>query len=769
MKLLHWNANSVIGRITKIESLIKEINPDVISFNETRTNDTTDSYIFDLAHLGYMPMVRNRPEEDVHKIVKEGNKLPGGGVALLIRDTLVQSSTRIEIPERFSHLETLGINIKQGNEEISLFTWYIPPDRPIVDLEFLNFIEAHGKFILMGDLNAKLSKFGNTNSMGVALENILQSYKGSVINKEHNPTFVQFKDGMLKYSSTLDLLIASDDLVEKVVDIEVLSRSAVYESKLDVFHMPIIWSLETTIKRHKKERKSFHASYLYNKANWEHFVSETNALLIDESTEMNIEIMAARIEDAFKKAADLHIPKSKENKTRISNFPPEIKCVLNSRNYWGRQFKKYRSKEAATNYQNKQGEANELIRIYRIRQWEEFLKTQGPHPLSSIPFWKRINRLRASKRRKNIESVKIDGTLSNNDDLETKFTLEDNSKYDNTHKDMVNDFFNNDSIEKNFSRYQKTVKEFNMQELTNAIRYMNSKTSLDPMGLSNRMIKHSGEIAKERILELFNKCLREHRVPVRWKHSVVSMLHKSGLDSSLVTSYRPISLTPCLARLFERLILGRLNKILKEKNLIIKNQSGFRQNRQTRDNLLHLTQKTQEGFNKDQKTLAIFFDIAGAFDKVWHEGLLYKLYCLGIPYYLLMIIKDFLKDRTFTVKVNGIFSSHRKIGCGVSQGGVLSPTLFSFYINDVPLATGEDETTLLFADDIVYRLSFTFREKNKLLKGALKEAQKIAQKYLDKLEGWMNTWRLSLAPRKCAYIIFSKARDVSNDNLDLVL
>jgi hypothetical protein len=76
---------------------------------------------------------------------------------------------------------------------------------------------------------------------------------------------------------------------------------------------------------------------------------------------------------------------------------------------------------------------------------------------------------------------------------------------------------------------------------------------------------------------------------------------------------------------------------------------------------------------------------------------------------------------------------------------------------------------LEFADDIVYRLSFTFREKNKLLKGALNEAQKKAQTYLDKLEGWMNTWRLSLAPRKCAYIIFSKARDVSNDNLDLVL
>jgi hypothetical protein len=148
-----------------------------------------------------------------------------------------------------------------------------------------------------------------------------------------------------------------------------------------------------------------------------------------------------------------------------------------------------------------------------------------------------------------------------------------------------------------------------------------------------------------------------------------SMLLKPGQDSSNLAGYRPISMTPCLARLFERLIKSRLQEHLKRNNIIIKNQSGFRQRRQTKDNLLYVVQSAQEGFNKGEKTLAIFFDVAAAFDKVWHEGLIYKLFLLKIPYYLLCIIKDFLNNRTFVVKIEESKSEVRKIGCGVPQGG----------------------------------------------------------------------------------------------------
>ena len=56
LKTLHWNANSVVGKINKLENLIREEKPDIISLNETRTNTTTEAYIYELAGLGYFPI-----------------------------------------------------------------------------------------------------------------------------------------------------------------------------------------------------------------------------------------------------------------------------------------------------------------------------------------------------------------------------------------------------------------------------------------------------------------------------------------------------------------------------------------------------------------------------------------------------------------------------------------------------------------------------------------------------------------------------------------
>ena len=57
-------------------------------------------------------------------------------------------------------------------------------------------------------------------------------------------------------------------------------------------------------------------------------------------------------------------------------------------------------------------------------------------------------------------------------------------------------------------------------------------------------------------------------------------------------------------------------KFLSEKKIIIKQQSGFRANRQTKDNLIYITQKAHEAILKGNKLCAILFDIKGAFDKV---------------------------------------------------------------------------------------------------------------------------------------------------------
>ena len=119
---------------------------------------------------------------------------------------------------------------------------------------------------------------------------------------------------------------------------------------------------------------------------------------------------------------------------------------------------------------------------------------------------------------------------------------------------------------------------------------------------------------------------------------------------------------------------NRLYKFLEEHKFLIDEQSGFRRNRRTADNLYFLTQKTAESFNRNNKhVLAIFFDICKAFYKVWHAGLIYKLNEEAkAPSYLVDWIENFLSNRKFSVNVNGQSSELKDIEAGVPQGSVLS-------------------------------------------------------------------------------------------------
>jgi exonuclease III len=763
LKCLHWNANGIVGRTEEIGNLIQEFDPDIVSISETKTNETTENYIFIWASYGYLPMVRSRPGES-----------EGGGSAILFKDKL--RAKPIVLDEKFSDLEIVGGEINLGASVLSVFSWYVRPQER-VRADLLRYIESLGDFIILGDLNAKINTLNeHTNPSGRLLEAELQCMNIRVMNSPNLPTYVRENDHGRFYKSIIDLVVASESMAQKMINFETHEISPVYDAELKYFHIPLSCEFEVEL-RPKKERISYHKPFLYDKAKWEELIAQTERELYDDISDQSSEDQSERITKSLVEAAEKFIPRAKEKMHREENFPAPIKEVLNSRNYWGKRFRARRDKFSADNYIEMEKLANAMIRDYRQEQWKKFLEKQGKSPLSSAPFWKRINRLRSSKRKRKIETIIINGSKVEKDEdkaelfaknLENKFKPENNSRFNENKKKEVEEFFT-EPLRDKFSAGQRVVKEFNFQELDLAIKKMNNKTSIDPMGLSNKILKKAGPVLKERLLNLFNACLREQKVPSSWKHSVITMLLKPGQDTSLLNSYRPISMTPCIARLYERLVLARLQKHLKDNKILIMNQSGFRKERQTKDNILVLIQRAQEGFNRDEKSLAVFFDVAAAFDKVWHEGLFFKLYELGVPFYILTVIMDFLTDRTFVVKCGGAISSIKIIMCGVPQGGVLSPTLFSVYINNVPIASNANEETLLFADDIVYMLRYRYKKNNKIDPEVGSKAKVIAQEYMNKLENWMNDWRLTLAPQKCAQITFSKARDMNADSLDITL
>ncbi|GBP87163.1 Probable RNA-directed DNA polymerase from transposon BS [Eumeta japonica] len=113
---------------------------------------------------------------------------------------------------------------------------------------------------------------------------------------------------------------------------------------------------------------------------------------------------------------------------------------------------------------------------------------------------------------------------------------------------------------------------------------------------------------------------------------------------------------------------------------------------------LLLIEYISDGFKDKRKTVAVFFDVAKAFDRVWHAGLIYKLYKLELPDRLVIIIHHYLSNRHFSFRLDNTYSSMRPIRAGVPQGSTLSPLLYSAYVNDIPRpSTGVQ--LALFADD----------------------------------------------------------------------
>jgi hypothetical protein len=84
------------------------------------------------------------------------------------------------------------------------------------------------------------------------------------------------------------------------------------------------------------------------------------------------------------------------------------------------------------------------------------------------------------------------------------------------------------------------------------------------------------------ILNLINLSISKNKLPANWKCSVISMIPKKESNSSNPKDYRPISLTSSLAKISEKMIGIKLKEFLKENNIIIKQQSGFRNNRSTK-------------------------------------------------------------------------------------------------------------------------------------------------------------------------------------------
>ena len=292
-------------------------------------------------------------------------------------------------------------------------------------------------------------------------------------------------------------------------------------------------------------------------------------------------------------------------------------------------------------------------------------------------------------------------------------------------------------------------------EILDIIQSLENKC-IGPNSIPIRLLKLIPDLILVPICKIINNSFSSGVFPNALKISKVIPLHKEG-SSDDVNNYRPISILSIFDKIIEKVMHQRLYDFLLSKNILFKNQFGFRKKYSTTHALLEITEKIKDSIEKKKYGCGIFVDIRKAFDTVNHTILLTKLEHYGIRGKALQWFKSYLTNRQQFVEINGVSSNLRYVLSGVPQGSCLGPLLFLIYINDLP-NTSKILNFFLFADD-----TNIYFEHNSLSK-----LQYIINKELRKINDWLIINRLSLNIKKTNFIIFHSYNKPSRNKITLI-
>ena len=142
--------------------------------------------------------------------------------------------------------------------------------------------------------------------------------------------------------------------------------------------------------------------------------------------------------------------------------------------------------------------------------------------------------------------------------------------------------------------------------------------------ISIRMLQLCGNSICKPLELILRQAMESGSFPSEWQKGNVVPIHKKD-DKQCLKNYRPISLLPICGKIFERLIFNEMFKFFIENELISPNQLGFKPGDSCINQLLAITHEIHKSFDDGFKVRGVFLDISKAFEKVWHEGLIFKL------------------------------------------------------------------------------------------------------------------------------------------------
>ena len=746
LTIMQWNARSLLNNKEQLKNFLFNTPnpPDVVCIEETFLKEKHQS-----------------PRINGYDIIrKDRTNKEQGGLAIYIKIGLNFNVLSIQDNK---NLEAQGIEIKTIHGHLKIINAYVPGNN--VDKEDLAPICNNKRTILVGDFNAHNKMWGctETRPRGRLLEEIITENRMVVLNTGQATHIISNQSTS---NSVIDLSICTQDIALN-------TRHVVTNSNMGSDHLASITIVneEITIENNLSMQL-----WKLKKADWKQYKENSKTMLIDEIIATgNIEEKYKNIVDCLTELANQTIPP--KNKTNSKNSKKakrhkplpywNDKCseAIYKRNQSRNKMIKTKELHDYMEYKQREANAKRIIKIEAKTSWEDYCSNLT-HQTKLGSVWGWARRMNGVATYSAIPTLKTADKIAENNLEKANLlahTYAETSSSNNYDEQFLKHIKNNElehnpcTAEANGNADTEAINlPFNMNEIKEAIRSTKNNKSPGDDRLPYELIKHLHHNAIKTLLTFYNEIWTEKQFPKEWHHAIILPFLKPNKDATKPDSYRPISLTPTLCKIMEKMVTNRLQWYLENNNLYTKNQTGFRKHKNTLDQIIKLQDNILKKLKNKEHLLAIFIDFERAFDMLHIPTLHRKLQKQGIIGNTAKWIENFLSDRTFQVKVGAELSTKFTQHNGTPQGSVISPLLFLIMINDIPSGP-EGVDMSLFADDSAV---YTGGRNIKHITSKIQQA-------MDAIHTWCHENGFKISLNKTTGILFSNKKQIPTINIKI--
>src|SRR5271154_304450 len=311
-------------------------------------------------------------------------------------------------------------------------------------------------------------------------------------------------------------------------------------------------------------------------------------------------------------------------------------------------------------------------------------------------------------------------------------------------------FLNSDLVE-----HFDLDRPFVLFELKKALEKLKKKKAPGVDAIPSEFFKNLNNEALIVILDILNRIFEGEGMPDNFTEAIVFPLFKKG-DLSVVANFRGISFLSSMYKIYTQMLLGRIQNFVNKEKILHESQAGFRQGYSTIDHIFTLNAIVEDNLkNVKGKVFVFFIDFSAAFDTVNRDALILKLQKIGISSKITSAISAIYKKTVAKVWTKQGYTNTFDTKTGVRQGCLLSPLLFTIYLNDLidyidvgGFCYGNVCIRMLkYADDIVFLASDPV----------------ALQQMINKLSDYCIDWDLKVNLSKSKIMVFRKGGPLAKD------